>query len=86
MPLTTDQKTYLNNERSAVQASFNKYKHLKSHMGVYFDSTNNRPYVTFSNADDFRQPSIKFAGKTYNYCCTFVSASDFNTQCDAFLA
>lgn len=86
MPLTSQQKSYLTTHKTSIETSFDKFKALKTHMGVYFDTQRNNPYITFSMADDFSQPSLRFAGKTYMYCCTFVTANDFNTQYNAFLA
>jgi len=83
MALTTEQKTCLLSKKDAIKVSFDTYKHVKPYMGVYFDSQE-RPYITFSNSDDFVRPSFKLTGQVKTYFCTYDCAADFDTQTTTF--
>jgi hypothetical protein len=85
MPLTTQQKSYLADKRDEIKVVFNRHKALKTYMGVYFNTRNFQPFITFSNSNDFR-PVLKMAGNTNEFCCTYACALDFDDQTDVLLA
>lgn len=85
MALTSDQKNSLSSNESSINDSFTKFGNRNTYMGVYFSDTN-RAYITFSASDNFStQSPLKFGGRTYTYCCTYVTADDFTTQTANFL-
>lgn len=85
MSLSNDEKMFLTTHRASIKSKFDLYGYIKSHMGVYFLPVSGRPFITFNTADNFENLFI-LGTHPYNYVCTFVTAGDFDTQCDAFLA
>jgi hypothetical protein len=83
MPLSAENKTFLNNNISYINSSFDTYKTIRPYMGVFITNIS-KPYITFSTENNFGV-NIKVGHKTFNHVCTYVSADDFSTQTSAFL-
>jgi hypothetical protein len=81
MPLTLDQKNFLVANREDLQNSFSRYTGDNTHMDVY--SNNVKCFITFSNSG--AKPFVKFGKNRYNYCCSFITTENFDTQCDTFI-
>ena len=84
MTLSQDQKTWLSNNITTIHSSFDNFKNIRSHMGVYV-TEGNYPYITFSTSNNFGA-TLKVGRKTNNLICVYICANDFNTQTNAFLA
>lgn len=85
MTLTTQQKGYLSTNVNSIKDSFTKYGSRNTYMGVSFSDLG-KPYITFNSTDNFStQSPLKFGGRVYTYCCTYVTANDFDTQTSNFL-
>lgn len=84
MPLTTQQKTWLQSRRTQISVSFDRFKNSQAYMGVYSNRNNSQPYITFSNSNVFT-PVLKMAGNTYDFVCFYICSGNFNDQTDVFL-
>ncbi len=80
------QKELLSGNLSSIQNSFDVFKVRDGcdYMGVYFTS-NDKPYITFSDTNDFR-PSIRISRSTNYLAFTYSTSGDFTSQTTAFLA
>lgn len=78
-------KETLSSTLSSVESSFNMFKNNPncSYMGVYF-TIFNKPYITFSNANDLPQ-TIRMSKNTNYLSFTYDTSLNFSTQTTAFL-
>lgn len=83
MPLTTEQKLYLNNNTSSIQNSFNTYCTLHNYMAVYFTNSVNKPFITFNSTNNFSN-TITFGTRKANLACVFNCSENFTTQFNSF--
>jgi hypothetical protein len=84
MTLTDIQKNNLQQHCHQIKSIFNVYKETRNYMGVYFNTRNFQPYITFNNINNFR-PSLRMAGNINIICCVFNCSEDFDEQVIEFL-